>query len=50
MSGYLQFQNNLLIDLKQDVKDQNRHVYVFKNTEKLRNDISKYKDFLNFVQ
>ena len=46
MAGYLAFQGNILIDTKDDIKGSGRKIFIFPNTEKLKRDMSNYKDFL----
>lgn len=46
MAGYLAFMGNILVDVKDDLKGSNRKVYVFINTDKLKKDMNRYKDFL----
>lgn len=46
MAGYLAFQGNILLDTKDDLKGSGRKIFIFSNTEKLRADMSNYKDFL----
>jgi hypothetical protein len=47
MAGYLQFKGNPLIAIKKDYKQLDKNIFIFAITDKLNNDISNYKDFLN---
>lgn len=49
MAGYLAFQGNILLEAKPDKNGSGRKVFLFANTEKLRNDMSNYQEFLQKV-
>jgi len=42
MMGWLAYCGNKLIAIKEDLKDPSRDVYIFKNTEKLKEDMKRY--------
>ena len=49
MAGYLAFRGNILINTKDDIKGSGRKIYIFINTEKLREDMKHYKEFCEKV-
>jgi hypothetical protein len=51
MMGWLCFNRFHCIDVKEDLKDRNRKIYIFNDTPKLRDamgNYNKYKDIIPF--
>lgn len=50
MAGWLMFNRFHLVDIKDDLKDKNRKIYLFKETPEIRNCMDKYSTYKNTVQ
>ncbi len=49
MAGWLMFNRFHCIDIKEDLKDRNRNIYIFSDTSKMRATMGKYNQFKDAV-
>ena len=52
MAGYLMLRKFILIDKREDLKNSNKNVFIFKESQEIRNAMQKYsndKDAINRI-
>lgn len=47
MAGWLMYNGMKLLKVKKDLKDKNRNIYIFSDTDELRGLMSKYTNIQN---
>lgn len=49
MAGWLMGNGFVLLGIKKDMKNPNKHIFIFNDTELLRNTMAKYNEFRKFI-
>lgn len=50
MAGWLMFNRFHLVNIKDDIKDANRKIYLFKDTPEIHSCMDKYSSYKNTLQ
>ncbi len=45
MAGWLMFNQHYLVDIKRDLKDGRKKIFIFKESERIRENLRRYKDY-----